>query len=179
MNIKTTGIILVLTVISGVFLYSTQDKTQDYLSANRTLSELTCSSSSECELRGQDEWEECSHINNPVLDVPNHAADISSMSERGYICKCMENAKCGWKNNKEEMELIDRTVMDYIQEHQGNICNNENTQISNKFITESKTTSRAVCFCGNDCLVICEYEIQKENGIWKIVKPENTLCEVS
>ena len=57
---------------------------------------FACAGDSQCEVRGKDEWERCSHVDAPVdRNSPRAARDATSKTQEGYSCRCVTKA-CSW-----------------------------------------------------------------------------------
>lgn len=62
---------------------------------------LTCASTSECEVRGKDEWERCHHVKDALTPEQQAATsrDATSKTQDGYACLCIA-ATCRWADKQ-------------------------------------------------------------------------------
>lgn len=64
---------------------------------------LPCAASTECEVRGVDEWEHCHHVKDPPTPpqeiLPQPQRDATSKTQDGFACLCIASA-CRWADKQ-------------------------------------------------------------------------------
>jgi hypothetical protein len=64
-----------------------------------------CTADTECEVRGVDEWERCDNVADPPNSERGPAADATSRTQDGYVCRCVSR-QCTWVPGKTCKEAL-------------------------------------------------------------------------